>query len=993
MSTEYDMVDALISNENWKIGHTRVCNSASPSVQMPSTELYKNPGVDETSLPAATDGMWERVRKAERTIRRVSKGTPNSVEAAMEEYYDIKLGIAGETMQEDKNKLVLSYLEGLQWVLSYYYKGPPSWDWYYPYHYSPFAVDVVDVLESLYNKGNSLTVTFDQGKPFLPFQQLMAVLPPASGRNLLPQSLYQLMVSPRSPIVEFYPEEFQIDIDGVKVPWGGVTIIPFVDEKKLVSTIDSVIAQGSLAEAEKHRNSQGSAKIFFRAPSEGLADGAKLVKSVVSTIPTLVKDVSSCKLSVQPFEHLPLPEGVAIFPHHVMEGYSPLVHKDFPSLFKYIDKFFVNFSFGSGVRIFNSTSKQESLFIHLTVKQSRIAELERVSNWKGSEKIAVNFPFYSKELSLVSVSDVNVKIRFQRGKPSTEINEPARHEGDIDWLLSRLEESGLLVEVEQSGEGLSELYKQPVMELSSDLRRPETVKALASLCIIVESKPKTSTLVTVKSMESPQTIQEEQISLNIHNHMIFGHSFTIAVDETALFKDLATAASVNALNSGIDEILKISKSVKYSQWLTAHAIALTLAVSEDFVWSIFGEVWIRFGRFQEEVGMNLWSLASTGEPQCVPGFSMFTPSQSRRTDKRGNFYWNRWDQPDRSEWKFSSEAVAALRQYMREQPELIKEIQETVFGNSRSAINGGITVQGKRLFSRYKRPAEAKSANSRDDWVSEYHLNKIVGYVNSARWKNISICPWNYEALGGSFVGLIADFTDQFRPHLVKQDISISASQTFPLSETTLASSLKNGGEPTLGRRGIYVKKEGLVPIGTSGTVIGFYGSDLVDILLDDESMNASSLNGVCPEMRGIRIKRADWRVSNVTQTNANVDAQLSASKNKILAQLVIEHEKVWNARLGAKPVVSGAIQPVHRGEIQPVVPPGGIKLNVNDLFASAGQAQPPRQLTAPRRPLPPTALVQLPSELGIAIPQPVPAAPKAPGIPDFLLGKIRPPK
>ena len=53
---------------------------------------------------------------------------------------------------------------------------------FYPYHYAPYVSDI---------KGFSdIVIDFDVGHPFLPFEQLLAVLPPAS-KSLLPKA-YQV---------------------------------------------------------------------------------------------------------------------------------------------------------------------------------------------------------------------------------------------------------------------------------------------------------------------------------------------------------------------------------------------------------------------------------------------------------------------------------------------------------------------------------------------------------------------------------------------------------------------------------------------------------------------------------------------------------------------------------------------------------------------------------------------------------------------------------
>lgn len=160
-----------------------------------------------------------------------------------------------------RHEVARAYAEGLAWVLLYYFQGCPSWDWFYPYHYAPFAADFKEMAE--------LDIIFEKGYTSRPFEQLMSVLPAAS-RHALPEVFHDLMTNKNSEIIDFYPEGFEVDLNGKRMAWQGVALLPFIDMPRLLAAVQQKYPM--LSPRDTIRNGVGRDVLLFADSHENLYD-------------------------------------------------------------------------------------------------------------------------------------------------------------------------------------------------------------------------------------------------------------------------------------------------------------------------------------------------------------------------------------------------------------------------------------------------------------------------------------------------------------------------------------------------------------------------------------------------------------------------------------------------------------------------------------------------------------------------------------------------
>ncbi|KAM8952222.1 5'-3' exoribonuclease 1 isoform 2-T2 [Pelodytes ibericus] len=303
-------------------------------------------------------------------------------------YYMSKMGVevVSDEFLADQAEC---YVQAIQWILHYYYHGVQSWSWYYPYHYAPYLSDIHTI--------SHLKLKFDLAKPFMPFEQLLAVLPSAS-KDLLPQAYQSLMVSEDSPVIDYYPQDFKTDLNGKQQEWEAVVLIPFIDETRLLEAMEP--CNKCLTDDERKRNQHSECyKYWYEKETEFM---------YFSPWPEKFQSIEHCHGRSK---------AISLDAWHVdmvnnkitNVNKSALYFCGFPTLKHIKHKYSLK---KAGVQVFQQSSRGENMILEILFDEEAAMDVEHVASAVLGKSVFVNWP-HLEEARVVAVSDGEAKYYLE----------------------------------------------------------------------------------------------------------------------------------------------------------------------------------------------------------------------------------------------------------------------------------------------------------------------------------------------------------------------------------------------------------------------------------------------------------------------------------------------------------------------------------------------------------------------------------------------------
>jgi 5'-3' exoribonuclease 1 len=245
------------------------------------------------------------------------------------------------------------------------------------------------------------------------------------------------MWDPNSPIIDFYPQEFDQDLNGKRQEWEAVVRIPFIDEKRLLQAMDceyhidrescifmSFLArEHRLTDEEKRRNTFGTSYQFKYNSGEPTF--------YPSSLPGFLPPLAHCTCIMESFD-LPTLDGL-----HLVQGLCDGVFLGTSALAGFPSLKTLPYTSSLGhhnVNVHGSESRNKSIVIHIENPRASRKPEGLAEELIGSRTFT-GWPFL-QEAMVVGLSDSwfkYEKVSVVPGAPGKVVGNPHTRQGSGMW--------------------------------------------------------------------------------------------------------------------------------------------------------------------------------------------------------------------------------------------------------------------------------------------------------------------------------------------------------------------------------------------------------------------------------------------------------------------------------------------------------------------------------------------------------------------------------
>ncbi|KAH7152261.1 XRN 5'-3' exonuclease N-terminus-domain-containing protein [Dactylonectria estremocensis] len=712
-----------------------------------------------------------------------------------------------------------NYVQGLQWVLYYYYRGIASWPWFYRYHYAPLISDVV--------KGVGADMNFKKGQPFKPYEQLMGVLPDRS-KKIVPKVYHDLMTNPESPIIDFYPRDFELDMNGKKMDWEAVVKIPFIDEKRLLSAMAT--KNDLLEDDEKARNGYGVPIKFTYSPEVNF--------TYPSPLPGVFPEIQFCHCIENIFD-LPDVEGLeylsgltngALLKVSALAGF-PTLHT-LPYTAQLVE--------GYGVNVFQSDSRNPSVVVTLTETEDRT----KTSTWKAKlgKRCFVGYPFL-QEAKVIRVQDELFSYELaENGRDIVTRDHNNREAADFakesdfleNWHAKRLAVTIGQVECLVVVHMLKGLLRTEEGALIKEYAENPSVRSTYAAQTIVDDVVNEDE----RFIEKAALPIEEEFPQGTRAFFLGEYAFGRPLEITAHINNKAEIVVSMLKNKEVDFARQIIyQAERNNPYTPSFAVAKQLGVHPLVLSKITSSYQIiNAAGLRLNLGLN---LKFEGRKLKVLGYS--------RKSQTG--------------WEFSGLAIKLIADYMVAFPDFFAAIQ--------------------------REPQKSEVLETdlwKDPSVASQRVKEIVAFLKKQETGKFERVPLEAEQLDSEVVMALANVGEQI--HQASSNIDIQKLRSVPrtaLLKPSDAEMVLGNQNFSLGDRVTYVTASGKVPIATRGTVVGISRTAtalLLDVVWDTSFMSGTTLGERAPMFRGQTVASSSVLNTSVKQVVSTTSRSQQQRRN-----------------------------------------------------------------------------------------------------------------